>query len=324
MTPHRPQLAFVALLLACIAGIAQAQEWPSKPVRFVVPFPAGGATDIITRAIGQKLSENLRQPVLMDNKPGAGGAIGSEFVAKSAPDGYTLLMGTISTHSVGPVLNPKLPYKVERDFIAVSQVATSPAVLIVSPQLPVKDVRELIALAKAKPGQLNYASSGVGTIVHLSGEMFRGMAGIDIVHVPYKGVSLAIPDIMSGQVSMMFDNIITAMPHVKSGKVKGIAVVSPRRSSLAPELPTVAESGLPGYEVDPYFGVFVPAGTPREIVARLNRELNHVVRLPEMKEQLARYGAEAAGSTPEEFTQLIRAENVKWSKVIREAGVKAE
>jgi tripartite-type tricarboxylate transporter receptor subunit TctC len=313
------------VLFVCLVSVsAQAQVWPSKPIRFVVPFPAGGPTDIVARSIGHKLSEALGQAVIMDNKPGAGGAIGSDFVAKSAPDGYTILMGTTSTHSVGPALNPRLPYSVERDFIPVSHLANTTMILVVSPRAEVNSVRELIALARSKPGRLNYASSGVGTIPHLSGELFRSMAGIDIVHVPYKGVSLAIPDLLSGQVTMMFDTVATALPQIRSGKIKGLAVGGSRRSAMVPEIPTIAESGLAGFDADAYYGVFAPAGTPNEIVMRLNLELARIVHLPEVKEQLARQSTESIGSTPEQFAQVIRAEGAKWAKVIREAGVRME
>jgi tripartite-type tricarboxylate transporter receptor subunit TctC len=306
------------------SGVLAQPVYPSKPLHLVVPFPAGGPTDIITRALGQKLSEALGQPVLVDNKLGAGGAIGSAIVAKSAPDGYTILMGTTSTHSIGPLLNSKTPYNVERDFVPVCMVARATQILVVAPSLPVNNVAELIALAKARPGQLNYSSSGVGTIVHLTSEMFRSMAGVDIVHVPYKGVSLAIPDLMSGRISMMFDSIVTALPQVKSGKVKALAIASATRSALVPELPTVAEAGLPGFDGDTYFGVFAPAGTPRDIVARLNAELTKIVHLQEIKERLSAQGAEPVGTTPEQFARVIKAANAKWARVIKDAGVSVE
>ncbi len=314
--------ACTALLLS--SGVLAQPVYPSKPLHLVVPFPAGGPTDIITRALGQKLSEALGQPVLVDNKPGAGGAIGSDIVAKSAPDGYTILMGTTSTHSIGPLLNSKTPYNVERDFVPVCMVARATQILVVAPSLPVNNVAELIALAKARPGQLNYSSSGVGTIVHLTSEMFRSMAGVDIVHVPYKGVSLAIPDLMSGRISMMFDSIVTALPQVKSGKVKALAIASATRSALVPELQTVAEAGLPGFDGDTYFGVFAPAGTPRDIVARLNAELTKIVHLQEIKERLSAQGAEPVGTTPEQFARVIKAANAKWARVIKDAGVSVE
>ena len=313
------------VLLALLSSTnAYAQAYPSRPIHLVVPFPAGGPTDVIARAIGQKLSDAVGQPVVIDNKPGAGGAIGSEAVARSAPDGYTVVIGTSSTHSIGPALNPKTPYKVERDFAPVSLVATAPNVLIVSPKLPVNNVRELIALAKAQPGKLNYATSGVGTIVHLSSVLFANMAGIDIVHVPYKGVTQALPDIMSGQIALMFDNIVGVLPRVKAGQEKAIAVTSLKRSPLAPSIPTVAESGLPGYVSETYFGIFAPAGTPEAVVAKLSQDLAQVLKRPDLKELLATQGAEAEGSDPAKLAALVRSDTAKWEKVIKAAGVKIE
>jgi tripartite-type tricarboxylate transporter receptor subunit TctC len=316
--------AFAAALALVVAPAAAQSGYPAKPLRFIVPFPPGGATDIITRTIAQKLSEQVGQPVVVENRPGAGGTIGSDLVAKAAPDGYTLLMATTSTHSIGPTLNPKTPYDVERDFAPVCEVATSANVLIVSPALGVNSVRELIAAAKAKPGQLNFASSGTGTIVHLSGELFKSMAGIDIVHVPYKGTALAQPDLMSGQVSMIFDNIVSAMPNIKSGKVKAVAISARKRSPLVPDLPTVDEAGLPGFTSDAYFGVFVPAATPREIVDRLNRELVKAVTSADVREQLARQGAEPVGGAPAALAAAVKADTEKWARVIRQANVRLE
>ncbi|MCX7893246.1 MAG: tripartite tricarboxylate transporter substrate binding protein [Burkholderiales bacterium] len=313
-----------AMLLASAPGAAIAQGYPTKPIRFVVPFPPGGATDIITRTVAQKLSEQLGQPVVVDNKPGAGGAIGSDLVAKAAPDGYTILMATTSTHSIGPALNARLPYNPERDFAPVSLVATSPNLLVVTPAIPVNNLREFIAYARAHPGQLNFASSGTGTIVHLSGELFKRMAGLDMVHVPYKGTALAVPDLINGQVTMIFDNIVSAMPQVKSGKVKVLAITSAKRSSLVPDVPTMAEAGLPGYTSDTYFGVFAPAGTPKEIVDRLSREIARAVNAPEVRDRLAAQGAEAVGGPPAELAAAVRGDAEKWGRVIREAGVKVE
>jgi tripartite-type tricarboxylate transporter receptor subunit TctC len=317
-------LAPLAVVLSLSAGSALAQSYPARPIRLVIPFPAGGATDIVTRAIAVKLADALAQPVVVDNKPGAGGAIGSDLVAKAAPDGYTILLTTTSTHSVGPALNPRLPYNVERDFIPVTHVADATNVLIVSQAVPAKSVRELVALAKAKPGGLAFGSSGTGTIVHLSGELFKSLAGVDLLHVPYKGTQLAIPDVISGQVALIFDNIASALPHVRAGKVRALAVTSAKRSSLLPELPTMIEAGVPGYVSDTYFGVFTPAGTPREIVTRLNQELNRVIQQPDLRERFANQGIEPVGGTPEQFAQVIRSETAKWGKVIRDAGVKVE
>ena len=319
ITLARMKMAALALT-AAFAAPAQAQTYPSKPVHFVVPFPASGATDIMTRVVQRELEKALGQPVIVDNKPGAGGSIGSAFVAKSAPDGYTIQMATSSTHSIGPALQ-KLPYDPEKDFAPVCLVANAANILVVSPALGVGSTRELIALAKSKPGQLNYASSGTGTIIHLSGELFVRMAGVSMQHIPYKGTALAAADIKSGQIAMMIDNIVSAIPFMKSGLEKGIAVTSAKRSDVLAELPTVAESGLPGYVSVTYFGVFAPAGTPAAIVARLNAELVRIVRSPDIKAKFLELGADPVGSTPEALAAAVKADAEKWSKVIRDAGI---
>jgi tripartite-type tricarboxylate transporter receptor subunit TctC len=307
-----------------LASAAAAQSYPSKPLRMIVPFPPGGATDIIARVVAERLGASLGQSIIVENRPGAGGSIGSDLVAKAAPDGYTILMATTSTHSIGPALNPKLPYVVERDFAPVSHVATSPSVLIVGTSVPAANVRELIAAAKARPGRLTYGSSGTGTIVHLSGELFRSMADVDLVHIPYKGTQLAIPDIINGQIAMMFDNIVSALPHIRSGKVRALAMGGPKRSPLLPELPTVGESGLPGYVSDAYFGVFAPAATPREIVARLAGDIGRIVREPDVQMRFSNQGAEPVGGAPDAFAAVIRADTAKWTKVIRDANVRLD
>ncbi len=313
-----------AAALALLAGIALAQPYPGKPIRLIVPFPPGGATDIVGRAFAQKLSEQLGQPVIVDNKPGAGGTIGSDLAAKAPADGYTLLMATTSTHSIAPSLYANLPYDPLRDFAPISHIADSTNLLVVGAMVPAKDVRELIALAKAQPGKLTYASSGSGTIVHLTAELFNSMAGIQMTHVPYKGTALAVPDIMSGQVTMIFDNIVSAQPGLKTGKVRALAVTGTRRTPLAPDLPTVAESGLPGFASDTYFGLFAPAGTPKAIVDKLNVEANKILAQPDFRERLAGLGADAAGGTPDAFAALIRTERDKWAKVVKASGAKAE
>ena len=310
-------------LAALLAAPVHAQPYPSKPVHFVVPFPASGATDIMTRVVQRKLEEALGQPVIVDNKPGAGGTIGSAFVAKAPPDGYTILMATTSTHSIGPVLQ-KLPYDPEKDFAPVCLVANAANVLVVSPALGVSSVKELIALAKAKPWQLNYASSGTGTIVHLSGELFVRMAGLQMQHIPYKGTALAAADIKSGQIAMMTDNIVSAIPFMKSGLEKGLAVTSAKRSDVLPDLPTVAASGVPGYESTTYFGVFAPAGTPAAVVTRLNAELVKIVHAPDTKAKFLELGADPVGSTPEALAAAVKADTAKWAKVIKDAGIKPE
>ena len=314
---------FLAAAFALFSALAQAQTYPAHPVRFVVPFPVSGATDVLARVVGQKLSEALGQPVPIDNKPGAGGTIGSAIVAKAPADGYTILMATTSTHSIGPALQ-KLPYDAEKDFAPVSLIANAPGVLVVSPEIGVSSARELIALAKSKPGQLNFASSGTGTIVHLSGELFARMAGVQMQHVPYKGTALVATDIRSGQIAMMIDNIVSAMPLIKSGVEKPLAVTSLRRSEVLPDLPTLADSGVPGYESVAYFAVFAPAGTPAPIVQRLSGELMKIVRAPDVKAKLIELGSDPVGSTPEALAEVRRTEQAKWAKVIQEAGVKPQ
>jgi tripartite-type tricarboxylate transporter receptor subunit TctC len=316
--------AVLAVAAAGMATTASAQPYPNRPLRLIVPFPAAGATDILGRTLAQKLGESLGTTVIVENKPGAGGTFGSAEAAKAPPDGYTLLMATTSTHSIGPALNPKIGYVVERDFAPVAWVANSTNILVASPTLPVKNVQELIAYAKARPGAVNYASSGNGTIVHLTAELFASMAGVRMTHIPYKGTALSVPDLMSGQVSILFDSIVSAMPHIKGGKLKTLGVSSAQRSPLVPDIPTIAESGLPGFVSDTWFGVFAPAGTPKEIVARLNAEINKLLATPDFREKLAVLGAEPVGGDPERFAAQIRAENAKWAKVIADAGVKAE
>ena len=311
------------LFALAMSGLAAAESWPSKPVRMIVPFPAGGPTDVLTRALAEKLSAALGQAVVVDNKPGAGGTIGSDFVAKSAPDGYTLLMATGSTHSVGPYLS-KVPYDPQKDFTPIIYVGKATNILLVSPVLGVNNVRELIELAKKNPGQLNYSTSGIGSVAHLTSEMFAAMAGIKIVHVPYKGTQLSIPDLMSGQIAMLFDNVLTAKPHVEGGKLKGIAISSRERSSLVPGIPTVSESGLPGFDSWNWFGVFGPAGTPPAVVERVNAELNRLVSDAAIKDRFAQLGFETTGGTPADFAAVVQSEARKWSQVIREANVKPE
>ena len=311
------------LFALAMPALAAAQSWPTKPVRMIVPFPAGGPTDVLTRALAERLSAALGQPVVVDNKPGAGGTIGSDFVAKSAPDGYTLLMATGSTHSVGPYLS-KVPYDPQKDFTPIVYVGKATNILLVSPTLGVSNVRELIDLAKKNPGKLNYSTSGIGSVAHLTSEMFASMAGIKIVHVPYKGTQLSIPDLMSGQIAMLFDNVLTAKPHVEGGKLKGIAISSRERSSLVPDIPTVSESGLPGFDSWNWFGIFGPANTPAAVVERVNAEINRIVTEPAMKDRFAQLGFETTGGTPAQFAAVVQSEARKWSQVIREANVKPE
>lgn len=298
--------------------------YPNKPIRLIVPFPPGGATDIIGRTLAQKLVTQLGQTVIVENRPGAGGTLGSAELMKAAPDGYTLLLGTTSTHSIAPYLYKNLGYVAERDFTPVSEVATATNVLVVAPNLPVADVRQLVALAKAQPDKLNYASSGNGTVVHLQSELFKQISGTKITHVPYKGTALAMPDVMSGQVQMIFDSIVSALPHVSGGKVRALAVTSAKRSPLLPNVPTVIESGLPGYEVNTYFGLYAPIGTPRDIVDRLQKEIAKAVASPEVRERFASQGAEPVGSTPDALAQTMKTEAEKWKRVIETANVRLD
>ncbi len=313
----------LAALLAALPA-AFAQSYPAKQIRLVVPFPAGGATDIYARALAQKLTETLGQSVVIDNKPGAGGAIGSEIVAKAAPDGHTVLLATASTHSIGPALNPKTPYDPVKDFTPIIHLADATNVLLVSPTLQVNNVRELIAYAKANPGKLNYGSSGVGTISHLAGEQFKMATGTFIVLIPYKGTGLVIPDLISGQISILFDNIASALPHIKSGKVKIFALSQLKRSAILPGIPTMDESGVKGFESSSYFGVFAPPDTSQAIVQRLNADINKILTMADFRERLASLGGEPAGGTPEALTRLIVNERKKFADVIQRAGIKPE
>jgi tripartite-type tricarboxylate transporter receptor subunit TctC len=319
----RYRLALLAAVLCTAAVPALPQGFPNKPVKIVVPFPAGGPTDVVTRSLADKLGASLGQPVVVENKPGAGGAIGADFVAKSPADGYTLVMATSSTHSIGPYL-AKLPYDPEKDFTPIVWVGNATNILVVNAQLPANNVQELIALAKKDPGRLNYATSGIGTVVHLTSELFASMAGVKLTHVPYKGVQQSVPDPISGQVAMLFDNIMTAQPHIKAGKVKALGISSPKRSPLVPEVPTIAESGLPGFESVTWFGLLGPANTPRAVVERVNAEMNKALQSPEIQARFAQLGFEPAGGSAGDFAATIQRDARKWSKVIKDAGVKPE
>jgi tripartite-type tricarboxylate transporter receptor subunit TctC len=316
--------ALTALLL-CAAGIAAAQSPAGKPIRLVVPFPAGGATDLLARAIGQRVGQQTGQTVVVDNRAGAGGSIGSAEVAKAAPDGTTLLMATSSTHAIGPHLNPNLPYKTETDFTPIAHVANATNLVLVPLALPVNSVSELIAYAKARPGQLNYASSGNGTIVHLTAEAFKAQAGVFITHIPYRGTALAIPDLVSNKVQLLFDSVVSGMPHVKDGKLKALAVTGARRSALAPELPTVSESGLPGFESTTWFGVYGPKGLSADMVKALNAEFVRAMQSAEVQERLAKLGAEpvTAGSA-EQFAAMVKADSARWAALIRQRKITLE
>ncbi len=319
-----PTFCCAAILLCAAALPAMSQPYPAKPVRFIVPFAAGGPTDILARSIGQKLGDALGVSVVVDIRGGAGGTIGTELVAKSPPDGYTLLMGATSTHAISPSLYARIGYDPIKDFAPVTLVANTPSLLAVHPALPVKSVRDLIALAKSRPGQLSYASAGNGSNNHLAGVLFCKMAGVNMVHIPYKGSGQALVDVVGGHVPLMFNNTASVMPFVRAGKLRAIALTSAARSLLLPELPTVAESGLPGFEVRSWHGVFLPAGTPPEITARLNAEIVKILRLPDVKERLNAQGVELDGSSPEELAAFVRKELAKWAIVVKESGARAD
>ena len=319
-----PLVAIVACTATAGSALGQAPAYPAKPIRLVVPFPPGGATDILARDVAQKLTEAWGQSVVVDNRPGAGGNIGAELVAKAAPDGYTLLMGTVGTHAINASLYAKMPYDHIKDFAPVILVAGVPNVLVVNPALPVNSVAELIAYAKANPGKLNFASSGNGTSIHLSGELFKVMAGVQMTHVPYKGSAPAVQDLISGQVQLMFDNLPPSLPQIKAGKLRALAVTSTTRAPALPDVPTMAEAGLPGFEASSWFGVLAPAGTPPAIVAKLNAEIAKWLATPEAKERLSKQGANAAGGSPEDFVKHIAAETTKWAKVVKDSGAKID
>ncbi len=313
-----------ALLLAASSTTAHAQAWPSKPIKYIVPFAAGGTTDILARTISEKLSIALGQPVVVENKPGAGGGLGAAETAKAAPDGYTIMGGTISTHAINATLYSKLPYDPVKDFVPITLIARVPNMLVVNNDVPAKNVAELIVVMKASPGKWNFASSGNGTSQHLSGELFKGLAGVDMQHVPYKGSPPALADVMGGQVSMTFDNITTAWPLAKGGKLRALAVTTAKRSPVAPEVPTLAESGLPGYEIGSWQGVFAPAGTPPDVVKRLNTEIVKIINTPEVQKKLLDLGAEPVANSSEEFTAFVKTEVVKWGEVVKKSGARVD
>lgn len=316
-------LGVASLVAASVAS--QAQTWPERPVRLVVPFPAGGATDLVARVIAQRVSKDIGQQVIVDNKAGAGGTIGSAEAAKSTADGYTLLLTTSSTHAISPHLMSKLPYDPIRDFTPIAHLADAASVLLVTPSLPVKTMAELIDYAKKHPGQLNYASSGNGTIVHLTTEAFKAQAGIFITHVPYKGTALAIPDVIAGSVQVLIDAIPSGMPHVKSGRLRALAVTGEKRSALAPELPTVAEAGLPGFSSVTWFGLYAPRGMKPELVARVHEAFEKAAHAPDVVESLAKLGVEPSPlGSPAKFAAMVSADSQRWARIIRERKITIE
>jgi tripartite-type tricarboxylate transporter receptor subunit TctC len=312
------------LVLSAVATTAVAQTYPSKPVRVVVAFAAGGTTDILARIYAQKLSASTGQQFVVDNRTGAGGTIGTEAVVRAAPDGYTINFGSTSSLAGSPNLYSKLSYDLMRDLAPVTQVATASIALAMHPSVPVKNMRELLALARARPGQLNYASSGNGSSLHLCGEYLKHLAKIDLVHVPYKGVGVALPDLIAGQVQLLFSDMAPFVPYVKTGKLKLLAVTTAQRSKLYPDIPTIAESGVPGYDLAGWYGVVVPVATPRPIIDRLHAEYSKAMRTPDMAERYVTLGVEPVESTPERFGAYMRTELVKWGDIIKRSGTKLE
>ena len=310
--------------LLVLAAPLQAQTYPSRPIRFIVPFAAGaGVLDIMARIVGQHLGTATGQQVVIDNRPGAGGNVGAEVAAKATPDGYTMLMGAVAL-VVSPYLYAKLPFDPLTDLVPVTQVNSAPLMLVVHPSLPVKSVAELIAYAKARPGQLNYGSGGVGATPFLATELFKSMAGIDVTHVPYRGGAPALADLVAGQLSFMIENVPGTLPLVRDGKLRALAITSRQRLALVPDLPTMEEAGVPGYEMIGWNGIFVPKATPPEIVTRLNAELVKVLRSADVGEQLAKLGAEPVGDSPEQFGAFVKAESARWGKIIKDLGIKPE
>lgn len=304
------------------SGALPAQGYPAKAIRVVVPYPSGGTTDLTARLVGQKMQEAMKQNVLVDNRPGAGGVIGADIVAKAAPDGYTVLIAVPAEIAILPHLQ-KMPYNVARDLAPVSLAAATPLILVVHPSLPVRSVKELIAFVRARPGKLTYASAGTGGVQHLSGELLKITMKLDMVHVPYKGAGDLMPALIGGHVPMFFAGMPPAMPHVKTGKLRALAVTTTRRSPAAPEVPTMTEAGVPGFDISNWFAYFVPAGTPFDVIARLNAEINRGLKLPDVREKLGNAGAEAIGTSPEELAKFVRVESEKFERLIKVSGAKA-
>ncbi len=319
-----PRLLAAAIALAGILPYLQANAYPTRPVRFVVGFLPGGPSDTIARVVGSKLSEGLGQQVVVDNRAGAGGNVSAEIVAAAQPDGHSILLGTGGPLVIAPVIGQKVGFDPDRDFAAVSKLGDSMSILSANPGLAANNVRDLIALAKAKPSEINYASSGIGTANHLAAELLSSMAGIRLTHVPFRGSGAALPALIGGEVKLGFGPLLPAIPHVKAGRLKALGVSGLKRSSGAPDIPTIAEQGLPGFEVNSWYGVFVPSATPAPIVARLNKELVRALSLPDVKERLMRDGVEPGGSTPAQLLAVVQAEKKLWTKVIKEAGIKVQ
>jgi tripartite-type tricarboxylate transporter receptor subunit TctC len=321
---RRTVVSLLSVFALLISLHLQAQSWPTKPVRVLVPFPPAGAADLLTRALGKRLSETWGQSVVAENRPGAGGNIAAEAVAKSAPDGYTLLMGAVTTHAVGMSLYNKLGYDLEKDLLSVSLVANVPHVLVAHPSTPGHTLNDLLAYLRTQGNKVNFASQGNGTLSHLELELMKSMGGFTVNHIPYKGSAPAMTDLLSGNVTLLFDSIPSSLPHIRAGKLRGVGVASSRRSSVLPELPTLSEAGLNGFAADSWFGVMVPAGTPREIVMRLNTDIVKALEATEVKDIITRQGGEVMGSTPDRMAAQIRGDREKWGRVVRDSGAKIE
>ncbi|MFT3721928.1 Bug family tripartite tricarboxylate transporter substrate binding protein [Pseudorhodoferax sp.] len=313
-----------ALACGCFMGTAAAQNFPTRPITIIVPFSAGGTTDILARIVGQGLTTELGQSVIVDNKPGAGGNIGASLAAKAQPDGYTLFMGTVGTHAINQALYKKMPFDPVKDFAPISRVATVPNLLVAHPSQPFKTVKEMIAYAKAHTGDVTYGSPGSGSSPHVSGALFQSMTGAQITHVPYKGSAPAMSDLLGGQIAVMFDNMPSAIQHVRSGKLRPIAVTTAKRSPELPDVPTIAESGVPGYEATSWFGMFAPAATPKPVLDKLHAALLKVLAQPEVKKKIAEQGGDPVAETPAQFAAFIQAESAKWGKVVKESGASAD
>lgn len=313
----------ISVFAVTSAACAQ-QNYPSRPVRWVVPFAPGGPTDIMSRAIGEKLGQRLGQQFVVDNRGGAGGNIGAEIVARAPADGYTIMIGHVGTHAINLALYAKVPYDPIRDFTPISLLATLPLALVVHPLIPANNVKELIALAQKRPGELNFASAGNGGPTHLTAEVLKSLAKVNIVHVPFKGNAQALTELISGRVQMMFSNLLTSMPHVRAGKLRAIAISPAKRSPQAPDLPTVAESGVPGFDVTPWYGALGPAALPPAITTRLNSEITEILRAPDLRERFVAQGVDLTPSTPDQFAALIKAEVPKWRKIVQDSGAKVD
>lgn len=311
-------------LLALAPLSAHAQAYPTKPITIIVPFSAGGATDILARVVGQYMAKDLGQPVIVDNRAGAGGNIGTQAVARATPDGYTILMGTVGTHAINQSLYGKLPFDPIKDFAPLTRVALVPNLLVANPAQPFKTVKEMLAYAKANPGKVTFGSSGSGSSIHLSGELFKHMAGVDIQHVAYRGSAPAVNDLLGNHIAVMFDNMPSAIGHVKSGKLRPLAVTTPKRSPALPDVPTIAEAGVPGYEATSWFGLLAPAKTPAPIVAKLNASILKALADPDVKKKLMEQGAEPHPETPEQFAEFIGTETAKWGKIVKQSGATAQ